>query len=96
MLFRSGVVNGGGYFLLLRDTDQFGRAMFLFSFLISWLCASLMFQKFRHYVVAEARCNRYLLDINISPLSEKVYFACHSKKNFPLDVTSWKSYLILW
>jgi hypothetical protein len=50
--------------LLLQGTDQdFSFLQFIFLF---WLCASAM--PLGYFVVAVARCNWYLLDINIYSL----------------------------
>jgi hypothetical protein len=55
--------------LLLRVSDFFGGD-FLFSFRMS-LAVCILNIRSRHYVVAEAGCNLYHLDINIFSLSKK-------------------------
>jgi hypothetical protein len=55
--------------LLLRVSDFFDGELF-FSFRMS-LAVYILNVCSRHYVVAEARCNLYHLDINIFPLSKK-------------------------
>jgi hypothetical protein len=55
--------------LLLGMEHRSGTFCFLVLFFIVWLGASVL--SLGYYVVAEARCNWYLLDINIFPLSKK-------------------------
>jgi hypothetical protein len=55
--------------LLLRVSDFFGGD-FLFPFRMS-LAVCILNVRSRHYVIAEAGCNLYHLDINIFPLSKK-------------------------
>ena len=58
-LFRSlGVANDGGCFLLLRVNDPFGRALFFFSFLLSFFgSVHPLMSRLILEVVAEAECN---------------------------------------
>jgi hypothetical protein len=58
------------FVLLLREIDNCNRIFSFYIFILFfWLCASVMLLE--HYVIAEAECNWYILDINIFSLSKK-------------------------
>jgi hypothetical protein len=63
-----GVVFGGGFGLAAASGRLLWQGLFFFFLAMCILNASTSYWR---YVGAEARCNWYLLDINIFPLSEK-------------------------
>jgi hypothetical protein len=55
---------------LIQGLDHCSGTFFYVILLLFWLCASVV--PLGHYVVAEARCNWYHLDINIYYLSKNL------------------------